>query len=82
MSEPKKLAIEIGRFEIPLDPPVHVFNVIVSRGGGSWHETYGSEELLQAFLQGVRAGYDGYISLPEVPSEAKPFPPSPHEMDG
>lgn len=69
-----KVSIGITRYRVNLEPPVDVFHVAVTRGDGVWDETCTTPELLQMFLQGVRAGCEGYVTLPEIPERAEPLP--------
>ncbi len=61
--------ITIERCRVELEPHIDVFHVSVVQNGGSWDETFGSEELLRAFLRGVQAGRGGmdYVPMPEIP---------------
>ena len=64
--------VKIRRFQVPLDPPVDVFNVVLTRGDGEWRESFGSEKALKSFLRGVAAdcGLTGRVFIqPEIPQE-------------
>lgn len=69
-----KVSITVKKYHVPLDPPVDVYHVEVSRGDGVWEETCPTRENLQMFLQGVRAGCESYVALPEIPEHAEPLP--------
>lgn len=65
--------IEVKRIEIPLDPPINVFSVEITKGGGTWMETLPSEESLRWFLRGIQAGAQAageFVFLPEIPTRA------------
>lgn len=71
----KKGEIEfaIERVEVSLDPAVDIFELELTRGNGSWRKSFGSEELLRAFLEGVQACaslYGHIMMLPEIPAKA------------
>jgi len=60
--------ITVTKHEIELDPSHCLYNVVVEiPGRGVWTATCGSEEHLNIFLEGVRAGASQYVSLPEIP---------------
>lgn len=53
-----KMMIEIEKKRIDTEPSMEVFQVTIEDGrGGSWCEAYGTEDLLRAFLRGIRATY-------------------------
>ncbi len=52
----RKGKIEIEFLEVPTDPPVKIYHVEIHDDTGSWNETFGSLELLNAFLRGLSAG--------------------------
>lgn len=69
--QPKKPEIKIKARMTRDDPPLAVYTVIIEDEKGEWPETYGSEELLRAYLKGVVAAarmYGGvFVTLPEIP---------------
>lgn len=71
-----KIAVSVERYKVPLDPPADVFHVEVLSGDGVWEETFGTEDLVHAFLRGVQAGAfpNAHVPLYEIPREAKPLP--------
>src|SRR3989344_1085908 len=69
-----KVSITIEKYRIHLDPEVCVYHVEVARGDGVWEETCPTREHLEMFLQGVRAGCESYVTLPEIPERAEPLP--------
>ena len=70
----EKVQITIKKYRVHLEPPVDVYHVAVARGDGVWEETCPTREHLQMFLQGVRAGCEGYPAIPEIPEHAEPLP--------
>lgn len=50
------ISIQIERVKLQIDPSIEVFNVIVAKLDGEWRHTAATEEGLQNFLEGVRAG--------------------------
>jgi hypothetical protein len=50
------------------DPAIPIFKITVESGNGIWEETYGSRELVDAFLKGLQAAFSftevGYIAMP------------------
>lgn len=77
--------IDIKRYSVSLDPPIDVFNVVLEREGGVWHESFGAESELRAFLCGVRAGC-GILGIhvldPEIPRVVdSEFKEAPYEPD-
>ncbi len=71
-----KTTVKITRHRIEqLDPPVDVFNIEVQREGGIWTESYGSEELVEAFTRGVKAGNPDFPEIPPIPREVTELPP-------
>lgn len=52
------MTIEVEKKATDTDPPIFVYQVYVQDGrGGGWSETFGTEELLTAFLRGIRVTY-------------------------
>jgi len=49
------MKIEILTTKVPLDPPITIYEVVVTNETGEWREAFGSRELVDAFLRGVRA---------------------------
>lgn len=84
MSEP--FVMKIRRFVLNIDPSVEVFHVVLEKDDGVWHESFGSEETLRAFLRGVRAGANiasgVFICDPEVPRNAETLKVSLPEEEG
>ena len=72
------LKVSIIKYEVPLDPPIDVFNVVLENQNGTWHETLPSEETLRTFLRGVQAGAEmaGGVFFPntEIPQNAEQLP--------
>lgn len=52
----EKPQVTVTARETEDDPPITVYHVEIIHRGGSWDATYGSRELLNAFLYGVHAG--------------------------
>jgi len=56
------------------DPEIPIYHVELSNDSGMWTETWGSEELLRAFLRGVQAGcsmFGVYVPAVEIPTQAE-----------
>jgi hypothetical protein len=47
--------IQVIPVAVKIDPSVKVFNVVMEDGTGSWHASFGSVELVNAFLYGVKS---------------------------
>ncbi len=53
-----KMTIEVEKKLTDTDPVIPVFQVVIEDGrGGGWSETFATEELLRAFLRGIRVTY-------------------------
>lgn len=53
-----KMMVEVEKQIVNTEPSVTVFQVTIEDGrGGSWREAFGSEDMLYAFLRGIRATY-------------------------
>lgn len=67
---PDKLLIEVQEVEVQTDPRINVYNIALTRQGGSWQETFGSPDLANKFLRGVTAGASLFantlLSVPHV----------------
>ena len=84
---PAPFKIEINRYEVPLDYPIDVFEVILQTKDASWERSFASEEALTTFLQGLEAATemifrDGSLSIPPIPDESKPLPNVPSSSSG
>jgi hypothetical protein len=70
-----KMTIEVEKKATETDPPIFVYQVVVEDGrGGGWSETFATEELLMAFLRGIRVTYamsDLQRLLPHFGDDAK-----------
>jgi hypothetical protein len=65
--------VRLNKVLVNLDPPVYVFNVELSYGDGEWKESYGSADLTEAYLRGVKAAcamLGVSLDVPPIPSEA------------
>lgn len=64
-----KMMIEVEKIEVDTEPNVTVFQVTIEDGrGGSWCETFTTEDRLKAFLRGVRVTFamsDLQLLLPD-----------------
>lgn len=76
MSLEKKVEISVRPERIEGDPPATVYFVKIESSGmnaGEWRDSFGSLDLLRAYLRGVKAGAlmyaDKHIELPEIPRE-------------
>lgn len=52
------------------DPAIFIWRVELRHGNGIWPETYGSKELLEAYLRGVKASLfftDYQAQIPPTP---------------
>jgi hypothetical protein len=57
MSAPAGLSIVVTENEnVAIEPPVTNYQVLILTDGGSWHESFGSAEQLEAFKLGLKAG--------------------------
>ena len=60
------------------DPKISIYKVTIEKGNGIWEETYGSKEITEAFLQGLRAAFSftevGFISAPSIIKEGQIIP--------
>lgn len=53
-----QMLIEVEKKETDTDPPIPVYQVNIEDGrGGCWCETFGTEDLLRAFLRGIRVTF-------------------------
>lgn len=72
------ISITLKRYELPIDPDVHVFLVVIESNEGKWTETLPTEEGLRLFLKGMQAGAFMYgnkhAAVPEIPVNAEQFP--------
>lgn len=50
-----EMAVEVRRKSIGEDPPIDIFLVVITSGQAAWRETFGSAELLNAYLKGVNS---------------------------
>lgn len=68
---PKRLGLKITRIRVNADPPADILNIEISDDRGVWTESFGSEALARAYLQGVQAGatMNGHLGLYEIPKE-------------
>ena len=55
MSKP---TVKVEKMEVRHEdyPSLHIYLVLIEDESGVWQETFGTKELLQAFLRGFRAG--------------------------
>lgn len=71
-----KMVVEVEKKEVNTEPRLEVFQVCIEDGrGGSWMESFASEDTLRAFLRGIRVTYamsDLLRLLPDFGDEA-PF---------
>jgi len=71
-----KMTVEVERKEIDTEPRLVVFQVNIEDGrGGSWCESFATEDALRAFLRGIRVTYamsDLQRMLPDF-GDDKPF---------
>ena len=53
------------------DPEIWIYKITVRDAKGIWKETYGSKEIAEAFLRGLKAAFNftkaGYIDIPGIP---------------
>lgn len=54
-SEGARLDAAVQPLTVGDDPEIEIYHVELSHEGGMWTETFGSKELLDAFLKGLRA---------------------------
>lgn len=63
--------ITITPVETKTDPPITVFSVVIEDKEGVWSDTFGSQELLRAYLRGIEAGGamigNKHVVRPEIP---------------
>ena len=67
-----KMEIEIKAIGVESDPYIIVYETIVrdEEGQAVWNETWGSKELLKAFLRGVEAAFsftEILVKIPPIP---------------
>lgn len=70
---PETLKVEVERVTLVLDPPIDIFNVLISTSTGCWTFSAGSEHDLRLFLGGAQAAVSclgGHLPMPEIPREA------------
>ena len=48
------ITIVVSKVNVDTDPSTHVFQVEIFDKNGTWHETFNTEELVRAFLRGMR----------------------------
>jgi hypothetical protein len=69
----EKIEIEIKAIRVESDPSIVVYETIIhnKEKQATWHETWGSKELTEAFLKGVEAAFAltevGLIKIPSIP---------------
>lgn len=59
--------IDLKPVEVDSDPPITVYEVVISDGKSEWRETFGSGELIKAFLFGVKAAFSFTEYRVEIP---------------
>lgn len=72
LKPPEPPEIQITKHRAGIDPAISVFHVVLTHGGGSWSETWGSKEQLEAFIKGITAGcgmLNVYLPAPGIPTE-------------
>jgi len=66
-----EITIDIKPVKVGNDPSITIFHVTIRSERGIWTESWGSRELLEAFLQGVKAALSftevGHIEIPPIP---------------
>lgn len=70
-----KMTIEVEKKLTDTDPAITIFQTVIEDGrGGGWSEAFATEELLRAFLRGIRVTYamsDLQRMLPNFGDDAK-----------
>jgi len=66
----EKIEMEINPIKVNTERSIVVYEVTIESRGGIWTETWGTKDLLEAFLQGVKAA----LSFTEVKTVG--IPPS------
>lgn len=70
LSNLKPPKITIKSIEVGQDPSITIYEVELQSESGIWRETYGTRELVEAFLRGVKAAYginQELITTPDLP---------------
>ena len=67
-----KVKINIKPIETETDPSIKIYQVTIERepdcGSPSvWQETFGSKELTEAFLKGVKSAFSFFDMFPVIP---------------
>lgn len=53
-----RMLVEVQKMRVDSDPGIDIYHVVIEDGrGGSWNETFATEDLLMAFLKGIKVTY-------------------------